>query len=461
MNRIGNQIPTSYLILPYETTEGPDAVALYNQTHNETMDWQGFLLNGILARNDDGLWVHAKFGYSVSRRNGKSEVVEMRELLGLKRGEKILHTAHRTTTSHSAWERICALLDALHFSYTATKQFGLETIKATDGGQINFRTRSSKGGLGEGYDLLVIDEAQEYTDDQETALKYIVTDSKNPQTIFLGTPPTTTSAGTVFTKYRRDTLAGANEDSGWAEWSVDERSDIRDIDLWYLTNPSLGIILTERAIRAEMGPDDIDFNIQRLGLWIKYNQHSAISKAEWESFKCESLPALQGKLFIGIKFGHDGNNVAMALAVKTTDGRIFIESIDCRPVRQGMDWIIAFLISADVQKVVIDGANGQAVLSDYIKDAKLKPPILPKVNEIIKAYAIFEQALVTQTICHMDQPSLTQVASNCEKRAIGSNGGFGYSSQKSEAEIALLDSVVLAHWVCTEGKEPKKQKISY
>ena len=43
---------------------------------------------------------------------------------------------------------------------------------------INFRTRSSKGGLGEGYDLLVIDEAQEYTTDQETALKYIVTDSK-------------------------------------------------------------------------------------------------------------------------------------------------------------------------------------------------------------------------------------------------------------------------------------------
>ncbi|NLY87361.1 MAG: hypothetical protein GX083_02280 [Clostridiales bacterium] len=36
--------------------------------------------------------------------------------------------------------------------------------------ELEFRTRSSKGGLGEGFDLLVIDEAQEYTDDQESAI---------------------------------------------------------------------------------------------------------------------------------------------------------------------------------------------------------------------------------------------------------------------------------------------------
>ena len=52
------------------------------------------------------------------------------------------------------------------------------------------------------------DEAQEYQDDQESALKYVVTDSHNPQTILCGTPPTPVSSGTVFTKYRKDTLAG-------------------------------------------------------------------------------------------------------------------------------------------------------------------------------------------------------------------------------------------------------------
>ena len=74
-------------------------------------------------------------------------------------------------------------------------------MEVAGGGIIEFRTRTSKGGLGEGFDLLVIDEAQEYQDDQESALKYVVTDSKNPtRPFFVGTPPTPVSSGTVFHK---------------------------------------------------------------------------------------------------------------------------------------------------------------------------------------------------------------------------------------------------------------------
>lgn len=198
---------------------------------------------------------------------------------------------------------------------------GLEKIRILDdgGGTCDFRTRSSKGGLGEGFDLLVIDEAQEYTDDQESALKYVVTDSKNPQTIMCGTPPTPVSSGTVFLKYRNATLSGQTENGGWAEWSVDSLSDVRDRELWYETNPSLGTILTERAIADEIGTDDIDFNIQRLGLWLKYNQKSAISKTEWKELQVYSLPELTGPLYVGIKYGNDGQNVALSIAVKTKD----------------------------------------------------------------------------------------------------------------------------------------------
>ena len=54
-----------------------------------------------------GLWIHTKFGFSVPRRNGKNEVLLIREMYGLvELGEHILHTAHRTTTTHAAWERL-------------------------------------------------------------------------------------------------------------------------------------------------------------------------------------------------------------------------------------------------------------------------------------------------------------------------------------------------------------------
>lgn len=461
--RLGRQTPTTAFTLPYQQTKGNEAIDIYNSTNRTAQEWQELLLADILAVNEDGLWVHTKYGYSIPRRNGKNEVVVIREMWGFQNGERIIHTAHRTTTSHAAWERLCNLLDKAKIPYKSVKATGRECIYALDSdARVEFRTRSSKGGLGEGFDLLVIDEAQEYTDDQESALKYVVSDSKNPQTLFCGTPPTTVSSGTVFTKYRERTLQGQTENGAWAEWSVQEESDVHDRELWYETNPSLGTILTERKINDEITSDLVDFNIQRLGLWLRYNQKSAISQSEWESLKAETMPKLKGQLFVGIKYGKDGVNVALSVAAKTEEEKIFIETIDCREVREGTAWILEFLQKADIANVVIDGANGQQLLYNAIKEAKIRPlPHLPTVKEVITAHSCFEQGICQGTIRHMNQPSLKQAASNCEKRAIGTNGGFGYQSQKEEIEISLLDSVIYAYWLCSEHKEKKQQKVSY
>lgn len=474
--KIGRQTPTQSLVLPYKDTKGQEAVDLYEGTGRIEQEWQQLLLYDILAINDDGLWTHTKFGYSVPRRNGKNEIVAIRELYGILNGERILHTAHRTTTSSSASKRLAKFLSDSGYteiirvkqgkkykkSYTYAKQFGLERITILDegGGSCDFRTRSSKGGLGEGFDLLIIDEAQEYQDDQESALKYVVTDSKNPQTIFCGTPPTPVSSGTVFVKLRKSAISGDTENTGWAEWSVDEQSNPRDRELWYETNPSLGTIFTERSVADEIGADPVDFNIQRLGLWIRYNQKSEISKAEWTEMKVQEKPKLKGKLFAGIKFGKDGTNAAMSVAVKTVDGKIFIECLDCRPVRDGMDWMIAYLRQMDYAKVVIDGASGQKIMDNLMKEYGLKRSVFPTVQEIIQANALFEQALYNQTIRHAGQPSMVQAVSNCEKRAIGTNGGFGYRSIKAGVDISILDSAILALWQCSQEKKCK-QRVNY
>jgi phage terminase large subunit-like protein len=440
-------------------------------------EWQELLIYDMMAVNEDGLWVHSKFGECVPRRNGKNEVVVIREIDGLENGEHILHTAHRTTTSTAASRRLVDRLVGMgyeeverikkdtpydkHFTYA--KQKGLERIVllGEGGGTVDFRTRSSSGGLGEGFDLLVIDEAQEYTDVQATALKYVVSDSRNPQTIFCGTPPTVVSAGTVFLNMRNAALQGETENTGWAEWSVDEMTDPRDKEAWYETNPSLGTILTERAITDEIGEDEIDFNIQRLGLFLRYNQKSAISKREWEDLQVRHLPKLVGKLFVGIKYGHDGNTVAVSIAAKTEDGRIFVEAIDCRTQRAGNGWILEFLAKASIEKTVVDGASGQQLLADEMKKRRIKAPALPTVKDVITANSAFYQAVNLKQLCHMGQPSLVQIVSNCEKRAIGTNGGFGFKSILDGASIELMDSMILAYWKCATAKERVKQKVGY
>ncbi|WP_105300553.1 DEAD/DEAH box helicase family protein [Anaerococcus marasmi] len=467
MVRYGCQTPSQSVILDYKKTLGQEAIDIYKKTGLSPYPWQEKLIKDIFAVNDDGLWTHSKFGYAVPRRNGKTEIVYMAELWFLMDGKNIIHTAHRISTSHSSFKKLKKYLEKMGMvdkvDFKSIKAKGQEMIELIEtGGVIQFRTRTETGGLGEGFDLLVIDEAQEYTKGQESALKYTVSDSDNPMILMCGTPPTLVSGGTVFSKYRDQILGGGKKHNGWAEWSVGEKTNPYDVDAWYKTNPSMGYKLRERAIEEEIDDDDeLDFNIQRLGYWVRYNQKSAISELDWNKLKLKSLPILKGNLNVGIKYGKDGDNVALAVGVKTLSRKIFVEVIDCQNIRNGNYWIVDFLSKAKPNTVVIDGASGQEILSDQLKDIKIRDIILPTVREIIVANSMWEQGIYEKSIVHMDQPSLSQVVTNCEKRNIGSSGGFGYRSQFEDMDISLMDACLLAHWACREEREVIKQKIYY
>ena len=110
--RLGRQTPTRSVILKYRQSRGGDAIDLYERTGRAARPWQKNMVKDMMAvAGKKELWKHTRFGYSVPRQNGKNEVVAIRELWGLSNGEKMLHTAHRTTTSHAAWERLLDLAD--------------------------------------------------------------------------------------------------------------------------------------------------------------------------------------------------------------------------------------------------------------------------------------------------------------------------------------------------------------
>lgn len=480
--RGNNQNPsfTNVKLTKKSKTLGADAIKLYASTGQDLMVWQQLQIKSIMIVNAKKQWKHMNYCIGLSRRNGKGEVLAAREMYGLVEGkEKILHTAHRTTTSHDAFNRLYTLLKKAGYlehskkkkvmpphSFFASKQYGLEHIEISGGGVIDFRTRTDNGGLGEGFDLLVIDEAQEYTSKQESALLYTVSASRNPQTIMVGTPPTASSHGDVFVRIRESVLNKRAPETGWAEWSTPELvegSKLNDPDLWKKYNPSYGKLLNERKIRNELTGNDLDFNIQRLGYWCEYNQKSEISEADWNVMKVETMPELCDSRYVGIKYGKDGVNVAMTFAAKTKDGRIFLETIACESQRAGNGWMFEYLYNPKISKIAIDGASGQKLLEDQMKEHGIKkPPILPKVAEIITANAMFEQAVFQKELVHRGQNSLTNSVTNCEKRLIGSQGGFGYKSIVDTYDICLMDSAILAYWLCATTKEAKKrQSISF
>ena len=480
--RDDNQTPsfTNVTLKKNTRSYGAEAIQLYSSTGQDLMLWQQRQITAILTLNPKNQWKYMNYCIGLSRRNGKGEVLAAREMFGLiVLKEKIIHTAHRTTASHDAFNRLYTLLKKAGYtehskkkkkmeekSFYASKQFGLEHIEISGGGIIDFRTRSDNGGLGEGFDLLVIDEAQEYTSKQESALLYTVSASKNPQTIMVGTPPTASSHGDVFVRIRETVLNKIAPETGWAEWSIPELLEgdkLFNPKLWKRYNPSYGKLLNDRKIRNEITGNDLDFCIQRLGFWCQYNQKSEFSEADWDAMKIEAIPELKEERFVGIKYGVDGANVSMSFAARTTDGHIFIETVACESQRFGNGWIFEFLYNPKISKIAIDGASGQKILTDQMKDHGLrKPPILPKVSEIIAANAMFEQAVISKEIVHRGQGSLRNIVTNCEKRLIGSQGGFGYKTLVDSYDVSIMDSAILAYWLCAITKESKKkQSIIY
>ena len=97
--KIGAQTPSQSVILPYQQTLSEEAVKLYERTGLSCYEWQKNLLDPIMAIDDEGLWTHQKFGYAIPRRNGKTEVIYIKEIWALEHGLNVLHTAHRISTS--------------------------------------------------------------------------------------------------------------------------------------------------------------------------------------------------------------------------------------------------------------------------------------------------------------------------------------------------------------------------
>ena len=118
-------------------------------------------------------------------------------------------------------------------------------------------------------------------------------------------------------------------------------------------------------------------------------------------------------------------------------------------------------MKCQVKATLIDGAAGVQTLLKECKDQKLKGVKEATIKEVVQSSSDFETAVVNKTICHNGQPALRQSVTNCNHRAIGNGGGYGYKTLDDDVEVALIEATVLATHACSNFKEVKKQSVSY
>ena len=491
--RTGRQTPTFELVGDYAYTYGSEVVEMFEEDGGATFyPSQKFEMDLLLARNADGSPAALTIGISKPRQNGKSYAARFYAVyMSVFEHRNVLYSAHHSTTTNKMFKALCDLFespekypdfaeDVKNISHARGyegiyfKDWKDDDGIIHDGGCIEFATRTNSGSRGGTYSVIVIDEAQELTADQQEAMLPVISAaaevkdaSRMPQQIFIGTPPSPTCRGTVFADMHKSAHDGEGG-SWWLEWAIVDdnivetlRSADKALELAYETNPAMGYRIAEKTILNEydtMSPDG--FARERLGWWSPTYENKVVYPIPvnvWDACKSYDQKP-EGKTAYGVKFASDGAEVCLCGAVIPKEGKARISLIDRRPTGYGTQWLADWLNQRynKASCVVIDGRNGVDVLVEKINDTwRMKGSVIrPTARDVIASVSTLTDALNEQTVTWFEgQEVLRDSAVTSTKRPIA--GGWGFGGDNS----APIEACALALWGAKNSKRDPERKM--
>ncbi len=446
----------------------------------DMLPWQRLVLGDWCANDETATPSYTVCGLDVPRQNGKNVVVEgYTAYRTAVCGWHVLHTAHRVKTAKRAFNRLVRYFtDKAHPEMSAlVKQIrrtnGEEAIFLTNGGSIEFMARTNSGARGfDDIQLVIFDEAQELTDEQNAAVSFTLAASSTGerQSVFLGTPPNESCPGTVFARIRRAALKGQSRKTNWNSWAA-ERLPKADcafedvVDAVYASNPSMGYLLDEDFTSNEFSSCTmLDFAHERLDWWSELASVArAIPAKAWDSSRIDAI----GELFprrtaFGVRFSADGKRWALAGCKADGNGRFAVELIEGGDLTAGAPGLVDFIASrkASACAVAIDGIGDADALVESLAEKRMPRGYVlrPKTAEVIAAASVFVEMMRAGKCLHTSSPALDESARLSVRRAIGSRGGWGFGTD-GKCDPAPVEACALALAACrTSRRNPKRKQ---
>lgn len=422
--------------------------------------WQETVLRTWMRVDDSGRWAAGRWAVAVPRQNGKNALVEILEIycaafLGL----KILHTAHEVKTTVKAFNRVVSFFETADMESrvkSTTHGRGEQAIILNNGGSIEFIARTKNSGRGFTVDMLVFDEAQEFTEDAQAALLPTISaaPSGDPVQVILGTPPSESVNGEVLQRVHALAHEQIDPRLAWCEWAVTGDIDVSDRELWAATNPALGRRLLEPTVEDEFGSFSREyFARERLGMWASDSELSVIPQADWDQCLIGEAPDAQITA-IGLDMNPERTAMVIAVAVKTEAGtHVELARVD-EPdsTVELVNWI-----SQRARRripVVVDAYSPARSLEPGLKQKKARTFALSG-NELMQACGGFHDAVVNdKTVTHIGQEQLTASLMSAKRHAIGDAGGWKWSRKRLDSDLTPLMAVTCAWFGAEKFAKP-------
>lgn len=416
-----------------------------------------------MGRDRDDRWVAPTCGLSVARQNGKNGAIEMRELFGMVAlGEKFLHTAHEVKTARKAFLRLKHFfgekagdpgasfpeLNALVADVRSTN--GQEAIILRNGGSVEFVARSKGSGRGFTVDTVVFDEAQFLTDEELEALGPTKSASPlgNPQTILTGTPPNPEKNQTaeVFMRVRTNALEGSPR-VAWTDFGVPDgpMPDVTDRDLWFETNPALGIRLNVDDVADELtmySPEG--FARERLGWWGDPDGLGGwiIPRSVWVA-QCNPKSKIRSRPVFAIEVARDRSVAYIAAAGAAKTGEHF-ELIRYRlPIAELVPQCVRLMRKHEANLFIIDAAAEAAGFKTELVEAGVRVHTTD-ARQMVAACGYWFDSVTGGKAFHIGQDEVDAALAGAVWRELEASRALG--RRKSAVDIAPLVACVLALW---------------
>lgn len=427
-----------------------DAVELATRYGLTPDEWQEWVLEGWLARNArTGRLASSQCGLTVPRQNGKNACLEIAELFKIViLGRRILHTAHEVKTARKAFLRLASFFEndrewpeLAEMAKEIRRTNGQEAIVLHNGGSVEFIARSKGSGRGFTVDDLVLDEAQELSEDALAALLPTISSapSKDPQIIFTGTPPAPNMNGEVFTRVRSNALKGKNARACWDEWSIPDDANLDDLAVIGEANPSLGIRLQPDVITDERtAMDDETFARERGGRWNEDGASSALPYAAWLDLEDSGASRGSGPVF-GLHVGEDRAAWFAVAWIRPSDDEVQVMlTNDGNPVP-------AYQAATEGARLSTEWSARVISTRGFVSDLQMAGARVEKVDsaDFPAACGAFADAVKAGTIHHGNQPALNVAVKAAKWRPSGTTGERAFQL-KDMPEVGPLAAAVRA-----------------